>query len=256
MAGDKQVWVYRSKKGAELYRAVRLDVDGKKRYWQETSVGGVWKQEAPPEDLSELYQADLLARAIKEGDTRAVFFVEGEKCADAVTALTTPAKVVLGTCIAGGSNAPLLEGYLNDLLRFDSIYILPDNDPPGLLFAGRVYAELLRRRSDQTVDILCLPYVGRKGDIADFLALYPEEDRIKALAAVVKSNSPSELPHCPFGEPQSDRQEQADQLEPRIALAAAYDAWIRENRSVEEVGSWFYQMVRLHLDYESRWVEV
>lgn len=93
---------------------------------------------------------------------RQVFYVEGEKC---VEALRSIGKVA--TTHAGGVNGTLSPAMLAPL-REKHVVILPDNDDPGRILAGRLREVLTKIAA--IVSVVELPGLGPKGDVADWLA--------------------------------------------------------------------------------------
>ena len=90
----------------------------------------------------------------------ALFVVEGEKCADAMSAIG-----LLATTNSGGAKNWRSE--LNHHLAGRSVVIIPDNDPPGEAHAFHVAQQLLGVAAE--IRLLRLPGLKPKGDVADWL---------------------------------------------------------------------------------------
>ncbi len=94
-----------------------------------------------------------------------VYWVEGEKCVSALVKAGVSA-----TTSAGGANGYKPEdGYPRQLKRagIASVTVLPDNDEPGRAYASSVAQDL--QAHGIRVNVLALPGLPPKGDIADWL---------------------------------------------------------------------------------------
>ena len=124
--------IYRNAQGAAVLIANRYkQADGGKFFLPFDVVRNEWK--AP--DTRPIYNLDQVANA---DPTTPVILVEGEKCADALTALG-----YLTTTTFGGSNGSAKA----DLspLKGRNVYVWPDNDEAGRAYADKV-ADTLRIR--------------------------------------------------------------------------------------------------------------
>lgn len=92
-----------------------------------------------------------------------VFVVEGEKCAEALTAWE-----LIAVCTDSGADGSWPSSF-NEFFRGRTVVILPDNDPAGDRYAATVAAALLPVAT--CVQILRLPGLPPKGDIVDFITL-------------------------------------------------------------------------------------
>jgi 5S rRNA maturation endonuclease (ribonuclease M5) len=127
-----QTWHYNDRQGHPLVKVIRQNfTDGKKKIHQESWSGKTWikslkhiKRENIP-----IYRYSEIKKAIQE--KKIIFFVEGEKCVDALLGLGLEA-----TCNLRGSDG-LSDSDLNDLVGANLI-ICPDRDLPGLKLADRV----------------------------------------------------------------------------------------------------------------------
>ncbi len=109
------------------------------------------------------------------GYTR-VYFVEGEKDANALVALGLPA-----TTTAGGVTG-WRDKYADQLVAagVEEVIVLPDNDDPGREYATKVAAAL--RSRGITVGIVALPGLPAGGDVSDWLAAGGDRLKLKQLA--------------------------------------------------------------------------
>jgi hypothetical protein len=145
-------YVYRLEDGTPFLRVKRT---AEKHFYQQHWNGTSWQNGAPagpkvPYRLPELLEA--------EHDT--VFITEGEKDADALTALG-----LVSTTNAGGAGKWPEE--LNAYFRQRDVYILPDNDAPGEQHAAKVSESLAAVA--RSVRIIRLPGLPEKGDVSDWL---------------------------------------------------------------------------------------
>jgi len=102
--------------------------------------------------------------SLKNADT--VYWVEGEKCADALNEL--------GLCATTSGGATSHDKADFEPLRGKNISIWPDNDKAGIDHANAVAASLISIGC--TVDRLDLSAIGLpdKGDVIDWLAIHPQ----------------------------------------------------------------------------------
>ncbi len=169
----------------------------KKRY--ETSDGGKYFVWADPQDAeksglpSGLKESDLPlynANKVRELNPKRVFFVEGEKAADALE----KAYGVVAVCLPGGAGTRDLTEEQAEILRDRKVTLWPDNDPPGRELM-RALGETLNEVATECSTIN--PPVRPKGDAYD----YVEAGHRKAdLTQVVKETprNPTLL-HIPHG---------------------------------------------------------
>lgn len=154
--------VYMDPDGKEAYRKTRRKYqDGHKEFlfnYQDESGNTVWGK---PAGCNNLYNLDKLATAAPDTP---LYIVEGEKCADSMTA----AGFLATTTNTGAKNR--IDKYLSDIDRkyldkFPVKIMIPDNDKPG----GE-YAQAWKQ--EQGARILPLPDIWPecppKGDIADY----------------------------------------------------------------------------------------
>lgn len=160
-----QVYYYKDAEGKVLYKIMRTDkfINGvkDKSFLPVSYVNGVWVN-GLKNTKRVLYNLPELVKASK--NDAAVYFVEGEKCADALSKL--------GFCavtIAGGVNG--WDKYLSDYKPYFNnldVIIIPDNDEPGKRFANKVYKDI--KEIAGRVRYMELPELKEKEDIADWIS--------------------------------------------------------------------------------------
>jgi len=114
-----------------------------------------------------------------------VYFCEGEKDVDALTALG-----VTATTIAGGAAQALHDSHVEALMGCDLI-VLPDNDPAGIKAA--------RARADAVwgSTYLMLPGLPPKGDVSDWIAQGGTLEALQALVERARENPEAEVEEAP-----------------------------------------------------------
>jgi hypothetical protein len=95
------------------------------------------------------------------GSSDVVFIVEGEKCADALVGLGLTA-----TTNHGGAGK--WSGALNNYFQNRDVVIIPDNDESGRNHAAKIGTAL--KDLANSIKVLSLPNLQKKGDIYDFIA--------------------------------------------------------------------------------------
>lgn len=162
--------VYMDPDGKEAYRKTRRKYqDGHKEFrfkYQDKDGNTVWGK---PDGCNNLYNLDRLAAATP-GTT--LYIVEGEKCADSMTAAG-----FLATTTNTGAKSPKLSETDKEVLgKFSNKIVIPDNDDPG-----RIYADFWQQ--EQGARILPLPEIWpecpKKGDIADYFQANGDPEAIK-----------------------------------------------------------------------------
>jgi KaiC/GvpD/RAD55 family RecA-like ATPase len=166
-----QSWVYKTAQHhRDALKVVRTDShDGKKRFAQFKVDGDGWAPGRGNEAIAPLYHEEWAGEK-----NRVLFFVEGEKCADAARSLG-----VLATCIPGGANGwrPEYEHFF----KGRRVFILPDNDEPGFKFARQVEAAI--NAAGSRAKIIELPGLGSGEDIADWIKAGGNAEKLKAIVA-------------------------------------------------------------------------
>ncbi len=105
--------------------------------------------------------------------SEAVFLVEGERDADALTSLG-----LVATTNAGGAGK--WEAQYSEALRGREVVILPDNDAPGEKHAVTVRAAL--EGVAASVKVLRLPGLPPKGDVSDWVGLGGTAAQLRSMA--------------------------------------------------------------------------
>jgi 5S rRNA maturation endonuclease (ribonuclease M5) len=117
-----------------------------------------------------LYRLPEVLKAVQERQT--VYVVEGEKDAEALTALG-----LIATCNPMGAGK-WRDSY-SEMLRGAQVVILPDNDKPGKDHAAQVAASLHgKAASVKVVELSGLP---PKGDVSDWLSAGGDRSQLEAL---------------------------------------------------------------------------
>jgi 5S rRNA maturation endonuclease (ribonuclease M5)/DNA-binding NarL/FixJ family response regulator len=126
----------------------------------------VFKDEKEQLELVRGYVPLILYRLTEIEDKKEVFFVEGEKCVDALWDLGLPA-----TTLPVGATVKLSKELYQALLHLKEkiVYILPDNDKAGYQFA-RTIKQALTNLEIQAY-IITVPNLGEKSDIADYIEI-------------------------------------------------------------------------------------
>lgn len=151
---------YRDENGTLVYTKTRNDyADGHKAFFFEQPNG----QKSVKGAKRVLYNLPAVLRA------STVYFVEGEKCADAVIAAGCTA-----TTLDTGAKSPWCDRY-TEYLQGKNVIVLPDNDEPGMQYAKRVLKHI------PTAKIIQLPDLPPKGDVYDWLHAGHTMDEITSL---------------------------------------------------------------------------
>ena len=159
----KQTYEYVDAMGTLLYRRIRTDyADGSKSFYfeQPNGVKTVKGVQRVPYNLPNVLKAQT------------VFFVEGEKCADAVNAAGRTA-----TTLDSGSNSRWLSEY-NSYFDGKTVIVIPDNDEPGEKYARRIASNIPGAK------IVHLPGLAEKEDIYDWLQTGHTMDEVDALPGI------------------------------------------------------------------------
>jgi hypothetical protein len=139
--------------GGKTIRPLRRDPDG-------------WRLGAMPEPRP-LYN---LPEVVK---SEHIFITEGEKCADVLIRLG-----LTGTTSAGGSQAAAKTDW--GPLKDKHVFILPDNDAPGIAYAKQV-AGLVNAAGAQSIKVVTLPHLPEGGDIADWVGTNVTDEDVPML---------------------------------------------------------------------------
>lgn len=161
-AATQTVYKYYSAENVLLYEKIRLDyANGQKTFYfckpdGTKNINGVQRI---PYHLPEILTAET------------VYFVEGEKCADAVIKAGRVA-----TTLDSGTNSKWYPEYTK-YFQGKTVVILPDNDKPGDGYAKQIHKNLPNSK------ILYLPGLGEKQDVFDWLKAGHTMEEIDELAA-------------------------------------------------------------------------
>ena len=158
------LYLYKDIEGSILYVRLRMDHPNGDKWIRPLSCNsaGEWTELKEPQfpDGKPLYNLHLL---VKNPD-KAVFIVEGEKCADALIKLGLLAITSGGASSASAADWQPLTGR--------ETVIFPDNDPAGLQYAIDVTAKLTSLNATiKQIDISLLN-LPAKGDCVDWLAQF------------------------------------------------------------------------------------
>lgn len=153
--------IYRNPDGSEAYRKHRKKwQDGHKAFGFEYIDSDGRKRYAKPDGCNNLYNLDKMADA---DENTPLYIVEGEKCADAMTA-----QGFLATTTNTGAqkNLKLSDTDKQYLEKFTTKIVIGDNDEKGAAYAAAF--------KEYACKILALPDIWekcpKKGDIADYFA--------------------------------------------------------------------------------------
>lgn len=160
-AKSKTQYSYYDVDGKLLYTKTRVDnVDGTKKFYflQPDGGKGVKGVKRVPYNLPAVLQADT------------VYFVEGEKCAEAVIK-----QGCVATTLDSGSNSKWLPEYAQ-YFEGKQVTIIPDNDKPGMKYAQEIAKNIPHAVIKQ------LPGLAEKEDIFDWLAAEHTMAEVDALS--------------------------------------------------------------------------
>lgn len=154
----KTHYPYHDADGRVLFETIRSEGPSGKTFTVRAPLGSGWTSGMAGADPIP-YRLPEVLRAVASGAP--VFIVEGEKCADTLAALGLVATTApFGAGKWQANWAAYFEGA-------SSIFVLPDNDPPGSEHADDV-AEKLDGVPDELL-IVELPDLPHGGDVADWL---------------------------------------------------------------------------------------
>ena len=146
----KTTYLYHKPDGTIAYTKTRTDYeDGTKKFYFEQPNGTKGIKDVQ----HELYNLPAVLTATK------VYFVEGEKCADAVIK-----QGFVATTLDTGAKSSWYAHY-TEYLKDKEVIIVPDNDSPGMNYAKKILQNV------PTARIVKLPDLAEKGDIYDWLAM-------------------------------------------------------------------------------------
>lgn len=157
---NKTSYTYYNADGTVAYTKTRIDnADKTKKFYFEQPDG--------KRNLNGVNRVPYNLPAVLNAKT--VYFVEGEKCADAVIK-----QGFVATTLDNGANSKWLSEY-NDYFKNKNIIIIPDNDTPGKNYAKNIALNIPNSK------IITLPDLPPKGDIYDWLAMGHTVEEIDSL---------------------------------------------------------------------------
>ena len=171
---------YRDLLGAELFQVVRTEPKG---FFQRTPDGRGGYINSVRNTDKILYGLPELTAGIAAG--KKVFVVEGEKDADAVSALG-----LIATTNPGGAGK--WSDHYSETLAGADVVVLGDND-----VLGRRHAHVVAKALDgkaATVRVLAFPGLLEKGDVSDWLRAGGTAEQLVSLAAAAPVWDPSANP--------------------------------------------------------------
>lgn len=149
-------YVYTDTKGSPLFRVVRTDAPGERRFHQEGFRDGKYSP-----GMSGIKLAIYNAQAVAAAST--VYFVEGEKCSDAL--------ISRGLCATTSpAGAGKWKQEFNQFFQGKDVVIIPDNDKEGLAHCDTVSKSLFGVA--KSVKVLRLKTEHEKEDVYDWLVFY------------------------------------------------------------------------------------
>lgn len=149
-------YVYRDERGKPLMKIVRRYKGGKKDFPQFR-----WENEKWAAGTRGITRVPYLLPALLANKDRPIYFVEGEKDADRLTAAG-----LLSTTASQGASAKWQPELTKWFVGRD-VFVIPDNDKPGRAHADKV-ARAIAPVAD-SVRIVTLPDSPDKGDVSDWL---------------------------------------------------------------------------------------
>jgi hypothetical protein len=171
---------YRDLLGVEVFQVVRTEPKG---FFQRSPDGRGGYINSVRNTDKILYGLPELTAGIAAG--KKVFLMEGEKDADAVSALG-----LIATTNPGGAGK--WSDHYSETLAGADVVILPDNDEPGRRHA-HVVAKALDGKA-ATVRVLAFPGLPEKGDVSDWLRAGGTAEQLVSLAAAAPVWDPSANP--------------------------------------------------------------
>lgn len=145
---EKHPYKYTDEKGNLLYTKTRLDYsDGTKSFYFEQPNG--------TKGVKGIDRVVYNLASFKDAST--IYFVEGEKCADALIS-----RGRVATTLDNGANSRWHKHY-DKYFMDKEVIIIPDNDDAGKQYANRVNNKIINSK------IINLPDLPPKGDIYDWL---------------------------------------------------------------------------------------
>lgn len=162
-------YFYVDEEGNKLYKVVRYRP---KKFSQSQYSNGIWLPNMKGVryvlyNLPSVLQSDI------------VYFVEGEKDADNLNSIGLTATTTVGGASGFNKHAKLYTRFLKDKI----VYILPDNDSPGMNYAETIANALSGIAKKVTILKLIkeIPTLKEKGDISDVILEYGKDKTLEIL---------------------------------------------------------------------------
>ena len=165
----KTEYTYHYENGEVAYRKFRFEREGGKKSFSFEKPDGT-------KGLENVRRVPYNLPAVLDAST--VYFVEGEKCAEALIE-----NGLTATTLDSGSNSKWQAEYAK-YFEGKQVYVIPDHDTPGKSYANRI------ARSIPGAKILPLPGLAEKEDVFDWLAA---------------GHTVQELPSLPTEAPESEK---------------------------------------------------
>jgi 5S rRNA maturation endonuclease (ribonuclease M5) len=161
-------WPYRTRDGLVVGHVTRLEAnsgqDGSKPNKQIIPAFFENGQNGIPDEMPKEHRIFGLETVIDFSEP--IFIVEGEKCAFALQGIGYQAVTSLG----GSGQAKLADW--SAIREAKKVYILPDNDKPGLDYAYKVFRKIKTLNPVIEIKLVRFP-IGEKTDVCDFLKSLP-----------------------------------------------------------------------------------
>jgi RecA-family ATPase len=162
-------WIYKNEDGTPHLGVRRIDQPNGQKSYSQYHWNGSGFEKGKPAGAKIPYRLQELANA----PGQPVFICEGEKCADAVAALGW-----LATTASEGAGKWTAD--LNKWFADRAVYILQDNDEPGLRHANLVASSLLGVARE--VRVIKLEGLGDGEDVFDWIARAPFPENLLRIA--------------------------------------------------------------------------
>lgn len=160
---EKTTYTYYNENGTVAYTKTRTDYNnGSKKFYFKSpegkmNINGIQRK---------LYNLPAILNADK------IYFVEGEKCAEALIK-----KGAVATTLDSGAKSHWFPHY-NEYLQGKEVIIVPDNDIPGMEYAKMILHNV------PTARIVILPGLSNKEDVFDWLSMGHTIQEIDELPAL------------------------------------------------------------------------
>jgi hypothetical protein len=169
---------YTDQHGKVLYYNCRFKLsDGGKTFRQCSADGLGWKVT----DIKPKVPYNL--QAVIEADE--IFLVEGEKDVHSMAKLS-----LVASCSVAGAEHWTPD--LNEHFRGKNVYLMPDNDEPGLKHIAKVYENL--KDIAGSIRLIELPGLSEHGDFSDWLSTYTDIDEAAERFSIMVEGAEPYLP--------------------------------------------------------------